>query len=155
MSSNRITSIAAIIIAVGYLFLTTKIQTTVFGDLIGPKSFPLLCGFGLLISGMVLFIYDSLILKETPLETANPSKSKIGLLKSPLIVTTIIGIVYALIFEPAGYPIATFIFVMLLMTYLQKKRWLANMIFSALFSVGSYLLFVKILNLSFPLGILA
>lgn len=154
MSSNRITSIAAIIIAIGYLYLATKIQTTVFGDMIGPKSFPLLCGFGLLISGVVLFIYDLLVLKEAPLGIANPSQSKIWLLKSPLVVTTITGIIYALIFEPAGYPIATFIFIMLLMTYLQAKRWLANTIFSALFSLGSYLLFVKVLNLSFPLGIL-
>ena len=155
MSGNRITSLAAMAISVVYLYLATTIERAAFSDPVGPKAFPFLCGFGLLLSGAVLFLHDAMITKEAPLTfTAFLSGQDGRLWRSPLVVTTITCLIYALTFESLGYPVATALFFMMIVTYLQKKKWIANAVFSISFSLGSYLLFAKILNLSFPLGIL-
>lgn len=154
MNSNRVTGLAAMVISVVYLYLIGMIETSPFGDPVGPKLFPLLCGFGMLLTGLALFLIDMFFIDKGS-GPISFSHKKGQFFKSPLVFITAIGCIYGQTFESLGYLISTTILIMGIMTYLQRKKWIANTVFSIFFSLGSYFVFVKILNLSFPQGILA
>ncbi len=154
MNSNRLTGLIAMFISVVYLYFIGMIEKSPFSDSVGPKLFPLLCGLGMLVAGISIFLID-IFTDSLSAKSVSFSHKKGHFLKSPLVVITTIGCIYALVFESLGYLISTALMIMWMMTYLQKKKWIVNTIFSVLFSLGSYFMFVKILNLSFPSGILS
>jgi putative tricarboxylic transport membrane protein len=58
------------------------------------------------------------------------------------------------VFESLGYVIATSIYLLVLMAYFNRGKWVANVLTSVLFSIGSYVMFVKLLGVSLAPGIL-
>lgn len=69
-----------------------------------------------------------------------------------VLVALLIG--YVLVFQPLGYLVATAVFLMALMTYLNARRWLVNLAFSILFPVAVYLLFGLVIRVTLPTGVL-
>jgi putative tricarboxylic transport membrane protein len=57
-------------------------------------------------------------------------------------------------FEALGYVLATSIYLLVLTSYFNRGKWVANVLTSVLFSLISYLMFTKLLGVNLPPGIL-
>jgi putative tricarboxylic transport membrane protein len=57
-------------------------------------------------------------------------------------------------FDRAGYLLATVVYLLPMMAVFNRDKWVANVLTSVLWGVGSYVLFVKILGVALPVGIL-
>ncbi|MDB5812880.1 MAG: tctB6, partial [Betaproteobacteria bacterium] len=58
------------------------------------------------------------------------------------------------LFDRAGYLVATVVYLLAMMAVFNPGKWVANVLTTVLWAVGSYVLFVKILGVSLPPGIL-
>jgi putative tricarboxylic transport membrane protein len=66
-------------------------------------------------------------------------------------LTTVCGIIYAVLFDRVGYVIATIIFLEgVLSIFNGYKNWKQNTLVAVIFSVVVYVLFFKILNVYLP-----
>ena len=57
-------------------------------------------------------------------------------------------------FDAAGYLVATVVYLFAMMAVFNRGKWLANVLTTVLWAAGSYVLFVKILGVSLPAGLL-
>jgi len=60
---------------------------------------------------------------------------------------------YYLTFQKAGYVVATTVYLLALMAWFNRGKWIANVVTSVLFSALSYYMFLK-LDVRLPQGIL-
>ena len=60
---------------------------------------------------------------------------------------------YYAAFDPLGFIVATTIYLFGMMAWFNRGKWVANVLTSSLFSIGTYVLFVK-LDVSLPKGVL-
>lgn len=152
MMTDRVIFACTIIIAVVYLYATTLIPSLEIGDPLGPKAFPRLLGGFLLIGAGLLFIE---MWKDRKANVAPPAGGElapwrhVGMIAA---VTVWTGIYYAA-FEPLGYVVSTTIFLVALMAWFNRGKWVANVLTSVLFAGLSYWMFVK-LDVRLPTGLL-
>jgi len=150
--TDRVILGCTILIAVVYLYATTLIPSLEIGDPLGPKAFPRLLGIALLLSAglLALEIWKK---RKTNEPEVPPSE-----LFEPLIIKILLCVVvwtgaYYAVFNPLGFIVATSLYLLGLMSWFNKGKWLTNVLTSVLFSVGTYILFVK-LDVSLPKGVL-
>jgi putative tricarboxylic transport membrane protein len=152
MMTDRVIFVCTIIIAAVYLYATTLIPSLEIGDPLGPKAFPRLLGIFLLIAAGLLFLE---MLKDRKAKVAPPPEGELapwrhaGLI---LGITVWTGIYYAA-FERLGYVVATAIYLLALMAWFHRGKWVANVLTAVLFSGLSYWMFVA-LDVRLPTGIL-
>ena len=72
----------------------------------------------------------------------------------PLVGCVVILTIYAALFEPLGFVLASLIFGMA-MARLYEGTWIASVVSGVVLAIGLYLLFDKALAVPLPLGILA
>jgi len=58
------------------------------------------------------------------------------------------------VFEKLGYVVATTIFLLVLMAWFNRGKWLANVLSAVLFCILSFVMFVK-LDVNLPRGVVA
>ena len=68
------------------------------------------------------------------------------------VVCTLLG--YGIAFNTLGFSICTFLFMVLLLGVVGRKRWWLTLCFSILIVIGLYLIFVTWLGCEFPRGFL-
>ena len=152
MMTDRVIFVITIIIAAVYLYATTLIPSLEIGDPLGPKAFPRLLGVFLLIAAGLLFLE---MLKDRKAKVAPPPEGElapwrhVGLILAIAVWT---GLYYAA-FEPLGYIIATAIYLLALMAWFHRGKWVANVLTSVLFAGLSYWMFVA-LDVRLPSGVL-
>jgi putative tricarboxylic transport membrane protein len=150
--TDRVIFVCTVLAAAVYLYATTLIPTLEIGDPLGPKAFPRLLGVCLLIGAALLFIE---IWKDR--KTAAPTPPIAG--KEDLRHLWALGAVtawtavYYVVFEKLGYVVATTVYLLALMAWFNRGKWIANVLSAALFSVLSYVMFLK-LDVRLPQGIL-
>lgn len=152
MVTDRVIFACTIIIAVVYLYATTLIPSLEIGDPLGPKAFPRLLGIFLLIAAGLLALemwWDHKAKVPPPAEGELAPWRHIGVIAA---VTVWTGIYYA-VFEKLGYVVATSIYLLALMAWFHRGKWVSNVITSLLFAGLSYWMFVK-LDVRLPTGIL-
>lgn len=150
MLIDRIIGAAALLLAVVYLYATSQIPTLEIGDPLGPKAFPVLLGVCLILAAILLFIET--LKKDRASQEGRPRESLRHLwLIGAVVVWTAI---YFALFERAGYLIATVAYLLPMMAVFNRDRWVANVLTSLLWAAGSYALFVKVLGVSLPAGLL-
>lgn len=150
--TDRVIFVCTILAAAAYLYATTLIPTLEIGDPLGPKAFPRLLGIFLLIGAGLLFAE---IWKErkaaAPVPQANePSDMRHLRVLAGVVVWT--GLYYVS-FDKAGYVVATAVYLLALMAWFNRGKWIANVATSVLFSALSYFMFLK-LDVRLPQGIL-
>ena len=150
MRTNRIIAALTLLLAVVYLYATTKIPTLQIGDPLGPKAFPILLGIVLILAALLLF-FETLNKEEAPAATVPAAGRRHLWLIGGVTAWTAL---YFGVFERVGYLVSTAIYLIVLMAVFNRDKWLANILTSMLFAVGSYVLFVKILGVTLPAGIL-
>ena len=113
-----------------------------------PKVFPAGLGILMILFAFILIARELLRLKKSgPADsgTRNPHLSKIAF-------TCLFGVLYALLFNPIGYVLSTFLFLEAeLWMFNGGAKWKVNSIVAASFSLSIYLLFAKALGVYLPM----
>lgn len=151
--ANRIILVYTVILAAAYFYGTGQIPALEIGDPLGPRVFPYLIGAGLLMSAAWLFL-EMLQAKKAappaPLEQQAENRSHL-----PVIAAVVAWIAfYFSVLEHLGFLLATPVFLLGLMTYLNRGKWVANGLTVILFTAGTYVLFSKVLGVSLAKGLL-
>lgn len=153
LTKNRLTGIVSLLLGAIYFFATQRLVVPSVADPIGPKAFPYLVSFGLLIVGALLVLKREKVTEKNravifDLKTEKPLMLRIGL-------TCLAGLVFGVVLEPLGYLLASFLFMsaMLFITY--GARYVFNFSIGLTFAVTTYVLFFVLLEVSLPRGILA
>jgi putative tricarboxylic transport membrane protein len=109
--------------------------------------------------GIALLLATGLLVVEhlKDAKSATPPQEKPAKLDRrhlPVLGVVVIWIaVYFAFFEMLGYLVATTIFLLALMAWFNRGKWLANVLSAGLFSIGSYVMFAW-LDVKLPGGIL-
>ena len=173
---DRLLAVIVMVGALVYLYADMHLPTLEIGDPLGPKIFPALIGIGMFLSGLML-----LIATERGLRAARTSMSGARLagtvpahgggLVGPdavlpptpaqerhhrIVLLCMAGwtLVYYIAFEPVGYVISTVVYALVLLSYFNRGRHLANVLIAAGFAAVAYLVFGKFLGVSMPSGLL-
>lgn len=152
MMADRVIFVCTIVIAVVYFYATTLIPTLEIGDPLGPKAFPRLLGVCLLIAAGLLFIELWKDRKAAAPPTPSAGTGDLRHLWALAAVTAWTAAFYG-VFEIAGYIVATSVYLLALMAWFNRGKWIANVMSAVLFSVLSYVMFLK-LDVRLPQGIL-
>jgi putative tricarboxylic transport membrane protein len=148
--TDRVILACTVILAVVYLYATTKIPSLEIGDPLGPKAFPNLLGIALLLAAVLLAIE---IWGKKERAPAVPASQ----LFDPVIIRILVCVVawtaaYYAVFDKLGFILATTLYLLGLMSWFNRGKWLVNVLTAALFSAGVYILFVK-LDVNLPKGL--
>lgn len=151
MLANRIIFVCTVVLAMVYLYGTTRIPSLDIGDPLGPKAFPMLLGIGLLIAAGMLAL-------EMWREKATSQHEVDQPAFDPRVIAVLGGVVvwtggYYLMFIPLGYVGATALYLLGLMAYFHPHKWVSNIGTAMLFPLVTFYIFAK-LEVSLPKGIL-
>jgi putative tricarboxylic transport membrane protein len=135
-----------------YFYATEQLPSLEIGDPLGPKAFPRLLGIGLLITAIVLFLEI----------VRRPKSARAAAVRTPgergaqvvVAAAAVWTLLYFFVFELLGDVVATTIYLLVLMSYFNRGKWIANVLTAVLFSVASYLMFTKVLGVTLARGIL-
>jgi putative tricarboxylic transport membrane protein len=145
-------AVTVIIVAAIYLHADYGLRKANLGDPLGPKAFPALVGGGLILSA-VLLLFETWnkrrVLQDTHIESRIKDQKHVMLVLLGMIVWA--G-VYYYFFEIAGYLIATPIFLLGLLSYFNKGKYLTNVLVAGGFTAVVYLLFSILLGVPLPTG---
>lgn len=142
------------VFAVGYLAAAFAIPESSFENTpVGPKAVPIAIGVALATASLALAIrgyFKGGSVRDTapgaPGGDAPPQDlSKLG-------VVALLLLAYILIFVPLGYALSTFLFMLAATTYLDRDRWIRNLVYAVVFSVVVYSIFVYVFGVQLPPG---
>jgi putative tricarboxylic transport membrane protein len=153
--ADRIIFVFILFLAGVYFYATEKLPSLEIGDPLGPKAFPRLLGVGLLITAGLLLLEilrarkaaAPVVVREEP----HARDAGARLLIAGVAVWTLC---YFLVFEKLGFVIATSIYLIALTSYLNRGKWMPNVLTSVLFSLAAYLMFTKFLGVNLAPGIM-
>lgn len=151
--ANHITFCFSVVLAAVYLYATGKFPALHLSDPLGPQAFPRLLGIGLLLSAVALLV-ETLRAKRPKSPTRE--KKAAGEVRYHAIVVGVViwTAVYFAVFEWLGYALSTSLYLLALMAYFRRGKWMSNGLTSVLYSFGSYVIFTKLLHVSLPAGLL-
>jgi putative tricarboxylic transport membrane protein len=150
--ADRVIIACCIVLAVVYFYGTSQIPSLEIGDPLGPKAFPILLGIALLVATGLLVVEHLKDARSAALPLQKPARPDRRHL--PVLGVVVVWIaVYFAFFETLGYIVATTVFLLALMAWFNRGKWLANALSAVLFSVGSYAMFAW-LDVTLPRGVL-
>jgi len=152
MMADRVIFVCTIVIAAVYFYATTLIPSLDIGDPLGPKAFPRLLGVCLLIGAGLLFVEMWKDRKAAAHRSAAAAPWDLRHLRV-LAAVTVWTAAFYVVFEKAGYIVATSVYLLALMAWFNRGKWIANAASAVLFSVLSYVMFLK-LDVRLPAGVL-
>jgi putative tricarboxylic transport membrane protein len=151
--ADRVILVCIAVLAAVYFYATAQIPSLEIGDPLGPKAFPRLLGIALVITGgmLAMEIWRARGKKVEESADAKPVDWHVIMVLGVVVVWTAL---YFSVFELLGYVIATSIYLLALMAYFHPGKWMANILSSVLFCVGSYVMFNHVLGVNLTRGIL-
>jgi len=151
MTMNLITGIAAMAIGAIYTLMALLLPRSPFGDPIRHMIFPIIVGVGMVALGLAMTISESLKLPKTK-ESAKVALPKtMSLYGKEILFTIAASLVYALIFERAGYVVSTILYLGSILFLINgKKGAVVNVLVAVVFSVSVYALFAYALGIQLP-----
>ena len=151
--ADRVIFVCTLILAGVYFYATEQLPSLEIGDPLGPKAFPRLLGIGLIITAVVM-LFEILKARKAPAQKAaapDPQARGAHIVVAAIALWTL---VFFLLFERLGFVLATSVYLLVLTSYFNRGKWVANVLTSILFSVIGYLMFTKLLGVNLPPGIL-
>ena len=158
--ADRVIFVCTLLLAGVYLYATEQLPSLEIGDPLGPKAFPRLLAIGLVITAVVLLLEIVRARKglatTTPVQAAGKTPHEQHDRRAYAVVSlvTVWTFLYFLAFERLGYVVATGIYLLVLMAYFNRGKWLANALTAVLFCAGSYYMFTALLGVTLPRGVL-
>jgi len=149
--TDRVILAFTVAIAAVYLYATTLIPSLEIGDPLGPKAFPRLLGIALLFAAAMLAKEIWWNRKDRAPEVPASELFEPVIVKILLCVVAWTAVYYA-VFDALGFIVATTLYLLGLMAWFNRGKWLANVLTAALFSIGTYVMFVQ-LDVNLPKGI--
>jgi putative tricarboxylic transport membrane protein len=143
-----------VVIAIFYGVLNERIPHLPFGDPLGPRAFPRLIVAGLVLSALLWFL-EMRPVRNATAQTAGVDVAVIdrGHLKSVVAVSAWLFL-YILLFKSVGFVVDTAVFLLVLTSVFYRGHHVTNVIVSLAFTLGVYFLFVRLLGVSLPSGVL-
>ena len=114
-----------------------------------PETFPMVVGFLLLLCGSAL-AFKSWRIREADFAIKWPDGQGVR----TILVTLASVACYIVLLNPLGLPLASFLYIAFSIWYLKRSKWLTALIISLVTAAISYILFIRLLGLSFPAGFL-
>lgn len=139
-----------LLMALGLLALQASVQIAgTAGERVHPRTFPMLLSAIVVVGGTALAVgawrqRDQLKVVDWPQ----------GAGKRRVLVTTAGIATYMALLEPLGFPLATLVFVSFSIWYLGRYRWWGAALGGLASAVVILFVFVDLLSLSFPMGLL-
>jgi putative tricarboxylic transport membrane protein len=137
-------------LAIVYLYFTEQIRETGLGTQISAKAFPRLLSLALAVGAVLWFMEVSREAKRAEPASqpgvAEEGWGHIGVIAAAIAWTA----VYYLAFQWLGYLLTTTVYLLPLTIYFNRGRWVANILTSVLYPLGSYYLFAHILGVTLP-----
>ncbi len=152
--TDRIIFVCTLLLAGIYFWATAQIPSLELGDPLGPKAFPRLLGIGLLIAAAMLLA--EMLRNRKQVRSGTKTAARLTWESHDWVVVIVAAwtAVYVALFEPAGYMLATAVYLLALMAYFNRGRWVMNVSTAVLFSTGSYFAFTKLLGVTLARGII-
>lgn len=147
---NGLTGIVVFVFGIIYSILSYFLPRAVIGNSMAPIYFPAGLGFLLIIMGILLYIKsEKSKIKESLLLIFNKSEKDREVGKM-VFYTCAAAILYAVIFEKVGFVVATFLFMISILSITNKKKHIVNTIVASVFSFTIYALFNYALGIPLP-----
>jgi putative tricarboxylic transport membrane protein len=116
---------------------------------LSPRTFPYTVGVLLLVCGLAL------ALKSWTLQGKGPTIAWPDVVGIRTIIVTLVCVAgYIALMNLLGLPLATCLYLTLSIWYLNRSKWLTAVVTGLITGVISYVLFIRLLGLSFPAGFL-
>ena len=116
---------------------------------LSPRAIPSAVGFLILFCGIGLAVKSWRFRGEDP-KINWPDRVGTRIILVNLILLTL----YILLMNPLGLPLSTFLYVTCTIWYLKPEKWVTAVVTGLVIGVVSYAVFIELLQLSFPMGIL-
>ena len=158
---ERIASVIMTIFSAAYFTSTFfAIPTSAIHQVVGPAVFPRAVGFLML---LISVIYLTQQMRGLAKEADEKRAAIIGADEKvetkadikTMAVMVLIMIVYALLFEPLGYAVTTFLSFMAGVFVLNRKHLLRDTIVGLVASFGMYFIFTTLLKVQLPAGVMS
>jgi len=145
MNLSALAGILAFALGVTYSIQAYMLPLATVGSPTAPKVFPLILGIAMTLLGLNMTIQE---IKKGGLRQEKASKDENV---KAIIYTSLICLLYAIIYNKLGYVISTFIFLELILALFNgKEKWKVNTIVSLAFSIVVYLIFTKLFGVMLP-----
>ncbi len=152
MKTQRAADIAVgcLVAALGIFVLFASTWISVAGvHRLSPRTFPYTVGVLLLACGVALAL-KSWTLRDKGPAIAWPDAEGVR----TITVTLAFVAGYIALMNLLGLPLATWLYLTLSIWYLHRSKWVAAVVIGLMTGVLSYYLFIQLLGLSFPAGVL-
>jgi putative tricarboxylic transport membrane protein len=149
--ADRVIFVCTLILAGIYFYATEQLPSLEIGDPLGPKAFPRLLTVALLVAAGVLLleIFRAKRKPAAPVKAEGFDLRAYGIIAGVVVWTYL----YFLVFERLGFMIATGFYLLGLMAYFHRGKWMSNVLSAFGFAIGAYFLF-KVLGVQLAPGIL-
>ncbi len=153
--ADKVIFVCILVLAAAYAWATEQLPSLEIGDPLGPKAFPRLLTVGLVICAIVLLI--EIVKGRKPASpdaiSMTPGASRTGVY-AIVAGVTVWTFLFFLAFEWLGYVLATSLYLVVMFTYFHRGKWKTNVLTAVGFGAGSYFMFVHLLGVNLPAGLL-
>lgn len=132
---DRYASIVFLVLGVAVYLYSETLTVSNVGIAIGPKALPSFLS-------VILVILSAINLFNAIRSKAVAKKENLEYKKFLIIFVSLV--LYALLIEPLGYVITTFLFLFIGFQTMEKGKYLLSAIIAAAFAVGIYYLYVEV-----------
>ncbi len=142
MKTERIGAAFVVLLGAGYLWKAFRLENIDIGDPLGPRAFPILLGIIMTILGCSLLVKpDAATSEEAPFGKASFTVAALAILLT----------LYSLAIGTIGYPLSTFLFLLLSSRILGEKIRPRGLALAVFISLGIFFLFTRVLDIPLPL----
>jgi putative tricarboxylic transport membrane protein len=159
MTKSLACGLVTILVAALYLYAASGLRPSLLEDAVGSAGFPRLLGWGMALTGAVLVLQDlwARVRGRTVTEAEGwiPSEAfRAGARRATLRAAGVVAIIllYLLLFEPAGYPVAVAVLIGATSIYLGAAPGRRTAFVALLGALALWLLFGVLLQIPLPMG---
>ena len=114
---------------------------------LSPRALPSALGFLILACGVGLSFKSWRFRGEDP-KIHWPDRQGVMI----VVVCVLLLAVYIALMKPLGLPLSTFLYVTASIWFLKPQKWVIAIVTGVIFGIISYVVFIHLLELSFPVG---